>query len=208
MRTDALVLAVAESGEDPPNPLVPALYDIVWGTLCFLIILAVFVWRVMPWLKRLEATRIEGIQAKLDKAEADRAEAERLLAQYRQQLSEARAEASRIRTEAQSERVTIVEHARTEAQEAADQVAERQAAQLQAELTAARTQLSREVGTLAISLAERIIGESLADDGRARSTVDRFLDDLESTSAVDGGAAGRRGATVVAGDGDRTGGPA
>jgi F-type H+-transporting ATPase subunit b len=40
-------------------------------------------------------------------------------------------------------------------------------------------QMRAEIGTLATTLASRIVGESLEDDERARRTVDRFLADLE-----------------------------
>ena len=40
-------------------------------------------------------------------------------------------------------------------------------------------QMRAEIGTLATTLATRIVGESLEDDERARRTVDRFLADLE-----------------------------
>ena len=43
--------------------------------------------------------------------------------------------------------------------------------------------LQREVGSLALELASRIVGESLADDQRARATVDRFIAELEAAPA-------------------------
>jgi F-type H+-transporting ATPase subunit b len=43
------------------------------------------------------------------------------------------------------------------------------------------TQLRSEIGTLATTLAGRIVGESMEDDQRARRTVERFLADLESS---------------------------
>jgi F-type H+-transporting ATPase subunit b len=44
------------------------------------------------------------------------------------------------------------------------------------------------VGTLAVDLASRIVGESLADEARSRGTVDRFINELDAT----GPTAGRR----------------
>lgn len=181
--TTLLLAVVQEEGEGTYNPLLPAWYDIIWSAVVFAIILAFFWKYVLPRMKELEAQRIAGIEAKLEKAEADRAEAQALLEQYRAQLTEARNEAARIRTEAQSERKSIVDAARVEAQEAAAAVTERSHAHLQAELAQARAQLSREVGTLAVQLAERILGENLADEARTRASVDRFLGELETTSA-------------------------
>jgi F0F1-type ATP synthase membrane subunit b/b' len=44
-------------------------------------------------------------------------------------------------------------------------------------------ELRLEIGGLASRLAERIVREHVADEGNRRATVDRFLEDLESTSA-------------------------
>jgi F-type H+-transporting ATPase subunit b len=40
-------------------------------------------------------------------------------------------------------------------------------------------QLRGEIGGLSVQLAERIIGTTLADDGRRRDTVDAFLSELD-----------------------------
>ncbi len=40
------------------------------------------------------------------------------------------------------------------------------------------------MGTLAVDLASRIVGESLEDEARRKGTVDRFLADLETTSGA------------------------
>jgi F-type H+-transporting ATPase subunit b len=184
-----LLLAVVEGGEEH-NPLLPAWYDILWSAVCFAIIFVAFWKFVVPKLKELEAQRIQGIEAKLEQAERDRAEAHALLGQYREQLTEARAEASRIRTEAQSDRKSIVEEARVEAQREAERVTERTHAQLQAELGQARAQLSRDVGRIAVDLAGRVVGANLADTEPTRATVDRFLDDLERSTASAGVPAG------------------
>jgi len=51
------------------------------------------------------------------------------------------------------------------------------------QLTVQRQQVVRElrgeIGALATDLAERVVGESLADDQARQRTVDRFLDDLD-----------------------------
>jgi F-type H+-transporting ATPase subunit b len=47
--------------------------------------------------------------------------------------------------------------------------------------------LRAEMGTLAVSLAEKIVGESLEDEVRRKGTVERFLADLETTSTSGAG---------------------
>ncbi len=70
-----------------------------------------------------------------------------------------------MREQAQAEASRIVEHAHT---------------QIDAERQQAVTSLRAEVGSLATSLAGRIVGEALEDDDRQRRVVERFLADLEA----------------------------
>ncbi len=43
-----------------------------------------------------------------------------------------------------------------------------------------------------MTLASRVVGESLEDDARARRTVDRFLDQLDGLDSAPAGEAGQR----------------
>ena len=52
-------------------------------------------------------------------------------------------------------------------------------AALAADRAQAMSTLTRQIGEISISLAGKVVGESLSDDARVRETVDSFLDDLE-----------------------------
>jgi F-type H+-transporting ATPase subunit b len=56
-------------------------------------------------------------------------------------------------------------------------------AQIEADRQQALTTLRAEVGTLAVELASRIVGESLADEARQSRMVDRFLAELDQETA-------------------------
>lgn len=88
-------------------------------------------------------------------------------------------EASAIRTQAQADRSSMVEEAKNEARQAAAQVTAAAEAQMAADRAQAMSTLTRQVGELSVELASKVVGESLTDDARVRSTVDAFLDDLE-----------------------------
>jgi F-type H+-transporting ATPase subunit b len=68
---------------------------------------------------------------------------------------------------------------REQAQEESSRIVAHGKSQIEAERQQAVTTLRAEVGTLATSLAGRIVGESLEDDDRSSRVVDRFLADLE-----------------------------
>jgi F-type H+-transporting ATPase subunit b len=171
------------------NPVIPPLPEIIVGTIAFSILFAV-VWRaVVPRFEQLFAERTAAIEGGMEQATAAQAEADAALAQYKAQLAGARDEAAQIRATAQADRQQILADARAEAEEVARQVSEQASARMQAEAAQVRAGLSREVGTLATTLAEKIVGENL-DNERTRNTVDRFIAELEQAAAVDGAASG------------------
>ena len=62
-------------------------------------------------------------------------------------------------------------------------------AQIEAERQGALVSLRSEVGTLALDLAGGVIGETLSDDAKAKSVVDRFLAELEASEKAAAGKA-------------------
>jgi F-type H+-transporting ATPase subunit b len=166
-----------------PSPLVPSLTELIIGGLSFLIVFAVLGKVLMPRISKTLAERTDAIEGGLKRADDAQAEAKQVLEQYRAQLAEARHEAARLREQAKEEAAQIVAKGR------ADGVAERQrlidsaAAQTEADRQQALTALRAEVGTLAVELASRIVGESLADEARQARMVDRFLAELDSETA-------------------------
>ena len=73
----------------------------------------------------------------------------------------------------------MMAEARERAVAEAARVTEQAQVQIAAERAQAATQLKGEVGTLATTLASKIVGESLSDDARSQRVVDRFLADLD-----------------------------
>ena len=131
---------------------------------------------------RMEATfqvRRDAIEGGIKRAEEAQAEAQRLLGEYRQQLSEARTEAAQIRDNARAEGQRIIEEMRTTAQEESARIVARGEEQLTMQRQQVVRELRGEIGTLATGLAERVVGETLADDPARQRTIDRFLDDLD-----------------------------
>ncbi|MGB7982250.1 MAG: F0F1 ATP synthase subunit B [Candidatus Nanopelagicales bacterium] len=179
---DTVFIIAAEE----PNPLIPASYDILWGTVSFVVLLVMFWKYVLPTFNRIVAERADKIEGGIAKAKVMQAEAAQSREAYSAQLEAAAKEASAIRTSAHSEGEQIVSAARAEAVLTAAAVTARADAQLQIERESALGSLQREVGDLALALASKIVGESLSDDARARATVDRFISDLEAQAAGQG----------------------
>ncbi|WP_417554124.1 F0F1 ATP synthase subunit B [Microbacterium sp.] len=174
---NALVVVAAEQAEH--NPLIPGLPDLVWGTICFLIILVVF-WKVaIPKLTAMLDERAAAIEGNIAKADEAQKQAEAALEEYTRQLAEARTEAGQIRDAAREDGKKIVAEAKDAAQLEATRISTAAHTQIEAERQAAFVSLRSEVGTLALDLAGGVVGETLGDDKRATAVVDRFLADLE-----------------------------
>src|SRR5919107_5432459 len=179
------------------NPLIPPVGEIIVGTITFAILAFVMIKFVVPRFEQVFQARREAIEGGIERAEAMQAEAKAALEQYRAQLAEARTEAAQIREQARTEGQQILEEMRVQAQEESARILARGQEQIQAARQQVVNELRAQIGTLAVDLAGRVVGESLADDARRRGTVDRFLDELDSMSA--GSPDGRTGSTVAGG---------
>jgi F-type H+-transporting ATPase subunit b len=172
----------AEPGHTP-NPILPIPQELVVGTIAFAILCVVLMKFVFPKMEQTFRARVDAIEGGLQRAEERQAEANRVLEEYRQQLAEARTEAARIRDEARADAVGIREDILAKAREDSDRIIAAGRESLAAERSSIVRELKAEIGGLAVDLASRIIGESLADEARQRGTVERFLVDLESQDA-------------------------
>jgi F-type H+-transporting ATPase subunit b len=179
------VLAV--DGETPP--IVPHLGELIFGLVVFAILYYLVAKYVVPRLEAMYAERTAAIEGGIAKAEQAQAEAAAALEEYRTQLAEARGEAQRIREEARAEGAAIIAEMRERAQAEANRVTAAAQQQIQAERQQAVVQLRGEVGTMATTLASKIVGESLEDHARASGVIDRFLAELEASA--DGAVRGR-----------------
>lgn len=177
--------AAAEEAEESHNILLPHTYDLVWGTLCFLIIAVVLMRYALPRFNAILDERTAKIQEGLDLTEKVKAEQAGAEAKVRNEIEAAVLEASRIREAAHTEAAAIVAQARSQAQAEAGR--ERAAAQrqIEAEKQAAQISLRSDVGMLAASLAERIVGEQLTDSELSGRVIDRFMDELEAENNAD-----------------------
>ena len=184
--TIAGLLTAAEEAETP-NPLLPETYDIVWSLVIVITLGFVFLKYALPKIQAVLDERTELVEGGLAKAESAQAEAAAALVEYQKQLDDARTEAARIREEARAEGSAIVAESRTRATAEAARIVENAQRQIDAERLAASVSLRNEVGSLATDLASKIVGESLEDDARRSRVVERFLDDLEASTAADAG---------------------
>lgn len=189
----ALVLAqeIAQEEGGDSNFLVPNGTFLVELAI-FLIILYV-VWKyVVPPVKKAMTERQDMVRRQIEESREARERLEQADARYREVLAEARTEAAKIRDEARAEAGKIKAELREQAEREVAQIRQRGEEQLATQREQVLRQLRTELGELAVALAGRIVGESMADDARRRGTVDRFIEELEAMPAA-GSATGGRG---------------
>jgi F-type H+-transporting ATPase subunit b len=186
MITQLLAEAAETATETEHNPIIPIWQEIVLGIIAFVLLVWVLTKFVFPQMEKTFAARVDAIEGGIKRAEAAQAEANQLLEQYRAQLAEARTEAARIRDEARADAEGIRQDVLAKAREESDRIIAAGREQLAAQRESIVRDLRSEVGTLAVDLASKIVGESLADEARSRGTVERFIADLDSAGSTGG----------------------
>jgi F-type H+-transporting ATPase subunit b len=178
------------AAETAQNPLLPSWPEFIIGTVVFIVVFGVLGKMLLPRILTLLAEREDAIEGGINRADEAQAEAQAVLAQYRAQLEDAKHESSRLREDAREQGAQIIAEMRERAEAEARRITESAQAQIEAERQQALISLRAEVGSLAVDLASRIVGESLTEHARQSRMVDRFLEGIEAQSgAAQSGAA-------------------
>jgi F-type H+-transporting ATPase subunit b len=193
----AYLLAQEAEPAHEPNPILPAANELIWGTVAFLILVFLMYRTVFPSINQAFKDRRANIEGKLEQAEREREEADQLLEQYRRRLGDAEDETMRILEEARANAERVRRELLGKAEADAGRELDRARQAIRAERDQAILQLRNEVGTLAIELATRVVGDSLDRDRQLR-LVDEYIEEIGNQTQA-GALTGRR----EDGDGDR-----
>ena len=169
------------AAEGKINPLIPHTAELIVGAIAFTLLFLTLRKFVVPMFEKAYTDRTNAIQGGMERAEKAQLEAQRALVQYNEQLSKAREEAQTLREEARVQGAAIIEDLRAKAQDEAARITATAHASIEAERQQAIASLRNEVGTLAVELASKMVGEALDDQARQSRVVDRFLEDLEKS---------------------------
>ena len=160
------------------NFLIPNMTFVV-ELMAFIIVLGVL-WRyVIPPVRQAMDARQEKARKLVSDSEEARQLLEKAQTAYRAAMADARHEAAQLRAQAERQRREIVEGASTEAEAGVAEIISRGQAQVEAERRQATRQLKTELGSVAVALAEKILGEALADNQRQDRLIERFLSNIE-----------------------------
>ena len=152
--------------------------------IAFAIMFFIIARYIVPPINRAMTARQDAIRKEFADLDQARTEAKAAEEEFRAQIADARHEAARIREEAREQGAAIIAEMREQAQAESARIVEHAHTQIEADRQQAVASLRAEVGTVATSLAGRIVGESLEDQARQSRVVDRFLADLEDQGSV------------------------
>jgi F-type H+-transporting ATPase subunit b len=159
--------------------VVPAVPELLWGSIAFLIVLGVLVKFAFPTLKKTMQDRQDKIRQDLEGAEAAKAEAEREREDYRQKVQSSRQEAVEIleaaRGDAERVRADILARAETEASE----IKARANEDIRLATERAQADLQASVKDLSIELAEKVVERNL-DPETQRALIDSYITQVGS----------------------------
>ena len=148
--------------------------EVIWGTIAFLLIVLLIVWKGRPAIKAMWNGRIDRLRNEVTNAADTRAAAEAKLAEVESNIANADAERQRIvadaRTDAANVKAQIIARAGTDAADLR--------ARGQADAEGARAQasadLQAEIGALAIGAAEKVVTNSL-DAATQTELIDNYI---------------------------------
>lgn len=152
-------------------------YEFAWAIINFLVLLAILYKLFYKQVLQFMENRRSEIVHNISEAEQARAEANSLLSEYREKLAGAEQDAQEILARAtrtgEEGRVKLLEQGRDEAAV----LLEKARAEIQQERDEALATLRKEVATLAVMAAGKILGRAVSRDDHER-LVHQFLDEV------------------------------
>mgnify|MGYP001822271713 CR=1 FL=1 len=151
---------------------------IFWMTLSFSIVLFIlkkFAWK--PILQGLK-DREDSIKESLSSAENAREEMAKLKSDNEKLLDEARIERDQILKEALATANKIREEAKDDASQISGKMVEDARTLINNEKNAALAEMKKQVASLSVEIAEKLMRKNLSDDQSQRELVEEFIKDI------------------------------
>lgn len=154
-------------GDEKKSILTSDLGNVIWTLVIFGLVVTILKKAAWGPLVNLLNEREKSIRDSLETAQKERVEAERLLAEYKQQLDEAREQATAIVEEGRRDAEVVKRRIQDEARQESDRMIARAKNEIQLATDGAIKTLYDETAQLAVNAAQAIIGKELtASDHR------------------------------------------
>jgi F-type H+-transporting ATPase subunit b len=168
-----------EDCKKAPSLITPAVPEMIWGGLAFLIVLLLLIKFAFPALRKGVKAREEKIRSDLEGAERVRQEAEDERARYQAQLGDARAEANRMVEEARQAADRIRNETVSRAEQEAADIRSRATDDIEAARARAMADLRAQVANMSVELAEKIVERSI-DRSAQEQLIESYISSVGS----------------------------
>ena len=150
-----------------------------WQTIIFVIL--IFLLKKFAWSPILKAVndREQGIKDALASAEAAKKEMQSLQADNEKIMKEARAERDSLLKEARDLKNSMISQAKDEAKSEAQKIIESANEAILNEKNAAVSDIKKQVASLSIEIAEKLLKEKLSDDNKQMKIVEDLIKDVK-----------------------------
>lgn len=162
--------------------LIPDMNEFIPMLIAFiliLIILAKFGW---PVVDNIVTKRENTIKEALKKSEEAQIESERVLAEYRDQLAEAKTQSAQIIADARATGEAVKAEITEKAQAEATEMINKAKVAIEAEKKQAIADLQASIADTSVDVAARLIGEDLTE-GEHRAIIERYVREAGSFNA-------------------------
>ena len=175
-------LAFASEEKTGVALILPDLVETVPMLIAF-IVLIIVLWKFgWPMFEAMLEKREKTIADALQKSEEARIESERVLAEYQQQLADAKAQAAQIVADAKQAGEAAEAAIKQKAEAEAAAMIEKAHVAIEAEKKAAMAELQGSIADLSVSVASRLVGEDLSDADH-RAIIERYVNEAGSFHA-------------------------
>jgi F-type H+-transporting ATPase subunit b len=155
--------------------------EVIWGSIAFLIVLGVFLWKGLPAVKRVMKKQQDTIATRITSAEDTHKQSEADLAALKASLGNVDQETARIVADARERAEILRVDLKTRAEVEIREALQRARIEIEASKAQALADLREEVVAMTVRATEAILEETLDDSVKA-SLVDRFIDQVGATS--------------------------
>ena len=151
---------------------------IFWMTLIFAIVFFIVAKVGFPVITGMAGKRADKIAEGLRKAEEAEKQFEELSTRCELMLKETKEKQAAILKEASAQSEQIVAKAKLQAQDEAAKLIENARAQIQAEREGVMRELRREVASISVSIAEKVVRKELSSDQAQKDYLNTLVDEV------------------------------
>ncbi len=152
-----------------------------WMTVVFLVVLLILTKFGFPVIVRMINNRKAYIDESLRKAHEANEKLANIKAESDALLQDAREKQAQLLKEAAATRDAIVEKAQDKARDESNRLLSEAQIEIENQKRAAISDVRKQVATISVEIAEKVLREKLSDDKIQMDLIDRMLDEISSS---------------------------